>query len=81
MFALLKAVITGYDRAFECNQDETGSSTNFALLRLHAKLNYFTFRIGSNDSFNPQVDASSPGVGDKGGKTDLRSFSGEIMWV
>ena len=31
-----------------------------------------------DNSFNPVVSVASPRVGDKGGKTDLRSFAGTI---
>ncbi len=65
------------NRAFDVS-GRNRLSVNYANIRLYAKLNIALTRSGANNNFNPVVDASSPSVGDKGGKNELRSYSGNI---
>lgn len=70
--------IIANDRAFDVS-GRNRLSTNFAHINLEAGQNISLNRLGSNNSFNPVVDASSPSVGDKGGQNDLRSYAGNIF--
>jgi hypothetical protein len=73
----LEGKITGNDRAFDVGGKNL-LSTNFANIKLYAKLNIDLNRLGANNNFNPVVNSSSPTTGGKGGTNDLRSFSGSI---
>ena len=70
--------IIGNDRAFDVS-GRNRLATNFAHISLFAKDNIELSRLGANDDFNPVVDATAPGAGDKGGTNELRSYSGSII--
>jgi len=70
--------IIGNDRAFDVS-GRNRLATNFANIKLFAKGNIELSRLGAANDFNPVVDATAPGAGDKGGTNELRSFSGNII--
>lgn len=72
--------ISGNDHAFDVS-GRNRLATNFALNRVWAAKDINLARLGTNSSFNPIVDASSPTSGDKGGKNEIRAWSGAIANV
>lgn len=73
----LAGKIIGNDRAFDVS-GRNRLTTNFAHIMLNAKGNIELNRPGANNNFNPVVNASGLGSGDKGGINSLRSFAGSI---
>ena len=75
--------IFGNNRAFDVSGRNrlvvSGVPKNYAYPPSAGKQNITLTRTGGFSNFNPVVDASSPTVGDKGGKNELRSFSGNII--
>jgi hypothetical protein len=70
--------IMANNRAFDVSGRNRLASGNYANIRLYAKQNIFITRTGTSASFGPVVNASSPGIGDKGGKINIRSYLGSI---
>src|SRR6185295_12850054 len=56
-----------------------GVPTNVANIYLNAMGNIDLSRSGATANYNPVVDASSPTIGDKGGRNTLRSYSGKVQ--
>jgi hypothetical protein len=73
----LEGNIIGNDRAFDVS-GRNRLATNFAHINLAAALNITLNRLGADNTFNPVVDASSPSIGDNGGRNDIRSFMGTV---